>query len=551
MTKARPKRQQNLSDEVQVSSVRERILLQNQIPTTWPEGVEEALVAIARKPTDGSTSGVMDLTQVPFVTIDGKDARDFDDAVYCRQAPDGFDLDVAIADVSRWVECGSALDDAARERGNSVYLPGHVVPMLPELLSNDLCSLNPGEVRFALVCRMKLTHQGKIDYYEFVEARIQSAGRLTYEDVSEFLEQPDSALLDESLAVRESLTALDTVSSQFLSQRRGAGSLQLEFSETDTSFDDDGRIESMASRPRLKAARLIEECMLAANVCAGQTLERSFSQAIYRCHDAPDRDAINMLREIFGMFGVTIDGGRVPNGESLSRALASAKQAEIPLSALQVLVLRSMKQAFYSPSRTPHYGLGFSTYTHFTSPIRRYPDLVVHRLLKIGLDKSKTPGSDYGEPDLAVIADHCSGTERRAEIAEREMMAWLKGQFMRQYVGNMFSGTVSGIAEFGAFVTLDDFSVEGMIHVSELGRGYFEFDERHMTLAAHRTGERVRLGDTMRVRVAGVQSEDGKIDFIRVSDEGDRAASSRSRKRNSSRQNQPRSRRRLGPRRRH
>ena len=551
MTKARSKRQQNLSDEVPVTLVRERILLKNQIPTTWPEGVEEALIAIAKKATDDSTSGVMDLTQVPFVTIDGKDARDFDDAVYCRQGPDGFDLDVAIADVSRWVERDNALDDAARERGNSVYLPGHVVPMLPELLSNDLCSLNPGEVRFALVCRMKVTHQGKIDDYEFVEARIQSAGRLIYEEVSEFLEQPDSVLLDESLAVRESLMALETVSNQFLSQRRGAGSLQLEFSETDTLFDDDGHIESMTSRPRLKAARLIEECMLAANVCAGQTLECAFSQAIYRCHDAPDRDAINMLREIFGMFGVTIDGGRVPNGESLSRALASAKQSEIPLSALQVLVLRSIKQAVYSPSRAPHYGLGFATYTHFTSPIRRYPDLIAHRLLKIVLNRKKAPESDYSEPELVMIADHCSSTERRAEIAEREMMAWLKGQFMRQYVGNVFSGTVSGIAEFGAFVTLDDFSVEGMIHVSELGQGYFEFDERHMTLAAHRTGERVRLGDTMRVRVAGVQPEEGKIDFIRVSDEGNRAVSSRARKRNSSRQNQPRPRRRVDHRCRH
>lgn len=551
MTKARSKRQQNLSDEVPVALVQERILLKNQIPTTWPEGVEEALIAIAKKATDDSTNGVLDLTKVPFVTIDGKDARDFDDAVYCRQGPDGFDLDVAIADVSRWVERDNALDDAARERGNSVYLPGHVVPMLPELLSNDLCSLNPGEVRFALVCRMKVTHQGKIDDYEFVEARIQSAGRLIYEEVSEFLEQPDSVLLDESLAVRESLMALETVSNQFLSQRRGAGSLQLEFSETDTLFDDDGHIESMTSRPRLKAARLIEECMLAANVCAGQTLECAFSQAIYRCHDAPDRDAINMLREIFGMFGVTIDGGRVPNGESLSRALASAKQSEIPLSALQVLVLRSMKQAVYSPSRAPHYGLGFATYTHFTSPIRRYPDLIAHRLLKIVLNRKKAPESDYSEPELVMIADHCSSTERRAEIAEREMMAWLKGQFMRQYVGNVFSGTVSGIAEFGAFVTLDDFAVEGMIHVSELGQGYFEFDERHMTLAAHRTGERVRLGDTMRVRVAGVQPEEGKIDFIRVSDEGDRAASSRSRKRNSSRHNQARPRRRVDHRRRH
>ena len=253
--------------------------------------------------------------------------------------------------------------------------------------------------------------------------------------------------------------------------------------------------------------------MLAANVCAGQTLDRSLSQAIYRCHDAPDRDAINTLREIFGMFGATIEGGRVPTGESLSRALASARQTEVPLTSLQVLILRSMKQAFYSPSKAPHYGLGFATYTHFTSPIRRYPDLIVHRLLKALLDRSETTERDYGAAELGVIAEQSSCTERRAEIAEREMMAWLKGQFMHQYIGNVFSGTVSGIAGFGVFVTLDDFPVEGMIHVSELGRGYFEFNERHMTLAAHGTGESVRLGDTMRVRVAGVQAEDGKIDL--------------------------------------
>ena len=551
MSKAPRRRPQKESSQVQVSSVRERILLKNQIPTTWPEGVEEALVAIAQKPTDNPAGGAMDLTQVPFVTIDGKDARDFDDAVYCRQGPDGFDLDVAIADVSRWVERDSPLDVAARERGNSVYLPGHVVPMLPELLSNGLCSLNPGEVRYALVCRMKVTDQGKVNSYEFVEARIQSAARLNYESVSAFLEQPDGAPLAVSLAIKESLTALDTVSRQLLSQRRAAGSLHLEFSETDTFFDADGRIEAMTSRARLGGARLIEECMLVANVCAGQTLDRSLSQAIYRCHDAPDRDAINTLREIFGMFGATIEGGRVPTGESLSRALASARQTEVPLTSLQVLILRSMKQAFYSPAKAPHYGLGFATYTHFTSPIRRYPDLIVHRLLKALLDRSETTERDYGAAELGVIAEQSSCTERRAEIAEREMMAWLKGQFMHQYIGNVFSGTVSGIAGFGVFVTLDDFPVEGMIHVSELGRGYFEFDERHMTLAAHGTGESVRLGDTMRVRVAGVQAEDGKIDFTRVSDDGGRAVSPRSRKRHKTRQDQPRSRRRVRHRRGH
>ena len=551
MSKVSRSRPENNSAEAQILSARENILRRNQIPTTWPEGVEELLAAISEMPADDPSGDALNLTQVPFVTIDGKDARDFDDAVYCRQGVDGFELDVAVADVSRWVERDSPLDGAARERGNSVYLPGRVVPMLPELLSNGLCSLKPGEVRFVLVCRMNLTHQGKINHYQFAEARIQSAARLTYENVSAFLEEPDKALLDQSPLIKESLRALDAVSRRLLDQRRAAGSLQLEFSETDTLFDGDGYIEAMSPRPRLEAARLIEECMLAANICAGQTLDRHLSKAIYRCHDAPDRDAIQALKEVFGMFGIRIDGGGMPTGESLSRAIASAKESEGPLASLQMLVLRSMKQAFYSPSRAAHYGLGFTTYTHFTSPIRRYPDLIVHRLLKGVLDRSKAPGAGYDERELTAITDHCSRTERQAEAAEREMMAWLKAQFMRQHIGELFSGTVSGIAGFGVFITLDDFPVEGMIHVSELGRGYFEFDERHMTLVARQTGESVRLGDRMRVKLAGVHLEDGKIDFVRVLDEGSRVTSFRARKRNRSRQNQQRSKRSVRQKRRH
>jgi len=551
MSKVSRSRPENNSAEAQILSARENILRRNQIPTTWPEGVEESLATISEMPADDPSGGALNLTQVPFVTIDGKDARDFDDAVYCRQGVDGFELDVAVADVSRWVERDSPLDGAARERGNSVYLPGRVVPMLPELLSNGLCSLKPGEVRFVLVCRMNLTHQGKINHYQFAEARIQSAARLTYENVSAFLEQPGRALLDQSPLIKESLRALDAVSRRLLDQRRAAGSLQLEFSETDTLFDGHGYIEAMSPRPRLEAARLIEECMLAANICAGQTLDRHLSKAIYRCHDAPDRDAIQALKEVFGMFGIRIDGGGMPTGESLSRAIASAKESEGPLASLQMLVLRSMKQAFYSPSRAAHYGLGFTTYTHFTSPIRRYPDLIVHRLLKGVLDRSKAPGAGYDERELTAITDHCSRTERQAEAAEREMMAWLKAQFMRQHIGELFSGTVSGIAGFGVFITLDDFPVEGMIHVSELGRGYFEFDERHMTLVARQTGESVRLGDRMRVKLAGVHLEDGKIDFVRVLDEGSRATSFRARKRNRSRQNQQRSKRSVRQKRRH
>ena len=530
MPNERRERRRKPSPDSDPSLVRENIIAQAQIPTVWPEAVAQALERVSRKARNGHPEVGIDLTALPFVTIDGKDARDFDDAVFCCRADGEFRLDVAIADVSRWVTRDDPLDGSARERGNSVYFPGHVVPMLPELLSNDLCSLNPGKVRFALVCRMRISDNGKIQGYEFVEATIRSAARLDYEGVSRFLGVADDKTYDKLPAVRDSLLTLDAVTLRLFEQRGSRGGVNMEFPEIRICYDAKGWIRSIASTSRMEAARLIEECMLAANVCAAQTLDKHLSHAIYRCHEAPGPDSVRTLREVYGMFGVKIEGGSQPTGVSFSRALESAKKRGAPLASLQMLMLRCMKQAHYSPTRKPHFALGFKTYTHFTSPIRRYPDLIVHRLLKAVLAGGELPSTDYEASELAVIAEHCSHTERRAETAERELVTWLKAGFMRSHVGKTFSGTVSGVTGFGVFVTLDDFPVEGMVHVSELGNHYYEFNERQVMLVAQHGGERIGLGDNMTVRVAGVQLEEGKIDLTRVLNGGKAKNSAKGRK---------------------
>jgi ribonuclease R len=526
-------RKRKPSPDPDPSSARENIIAQTQIPTVWPEGVAEALEQVSDKACKVHQEAVVDLTAVPFVTIDGKDARDFDDAVFCSRANGGFRLDVAIADVSRWVTRDDPLDGAARERGNSVYFPGHVVPMLPELLSNNLCSLKPGKVRFALVCRMQISNSGKIQGYEFLEATIRSAARLDYEGVSGFLEVADDKTYDKLPAVRDSLLTLDAVTLRLFEQRRSHGGVNMEFPETRICYDPKGWIRSIASSSRLEAARLIEECMLAANVCAAETLDRHLPEAIYRCHESPHPDSVRTLREVYAMFGVKIAGGSQPTGLSFSRALESAKKRDTPLTSLQILMLRCMKQAHYSPLRKPHFALGFDAYTHFTSPIRRYPDLIVHRLLKALLAGGELPPPEYEASELGVIAEHCSHTERRAETAERELATWLKAGFMRSHIGKTFGGTVSGVTGFGVFVTLDDFPVEGMVHVSELGNHFYEFDERQVMLVARDSSERIGLGDSMTIRVAGVQLEEGKIDLTRVLNGGKAKHSAKGRKRKS------------------
>ena len=498
-----------------ITQFRETLLARHEIESDWPLEVVEEVTQIGEEGLGPTSSRVLNLTHLPFVTIDGEDAKDFDDAVFCEQVGVEFHLDVAIADVSRWVESGGAIDREASKRGNSVYLPGHVVPMLPELLSNDLCSLRAGEPRQVLVCRMKINSEGVILDHDFVEAEIVSAARLTYEEASEFLiEQQEHSGPCFAPEVETSLLTLWAVSELLFSKRMREGSLRLVFPETAASFGPQGYLQHLCWQSRLRAASLIEECMLAANVCAAQRLDKWFPCAMYRCHDAPEPDALKSLRDVFGLYGFKIRLSDESEGAMLNDALKSVPDGHPALMSLQMLVLRSMKQAYYSATLGRHFGLGFSAYSHFTSPIRRYPDLIAHRMLKQTLGYPACGGATFDKSDLSVLAQHCSATERAAEAAEREMMAWLKTEFMTQFIGEEFSGAVSGVTAFGLFITLEKFPVDGLVHISDLGGDYFEFDERFLTLTGRRSGRTLRLGDRLAVRVAGANLQEGKISFL-------------------------------------
>tara|TARA_A100001037_G_scaffold240460_1_gene220371 strand:+ start:171 stop:1820 length:1650 start_codon:yes stop_codon:yes gene_type:complete len=497
-----------------ISQFRETMLARYEIESDWPVEVVEELTQIEEELPGSKNASVLNLTHLTFVTIDGEDAKDFDDAVFCEQAGIDFHLDVAIADVSRWVESGGAVDREASKRGNSVYLPGHVVPMLPELLSNDLCSLRAGEPRQVLVCRMRINSQGVILGHEFVEAEIVSAARLTYQAASEFLtKQKDDSVPSFAPKVEKNLLALSVVSELLFARRMREGSLHLVFPETVALFGPQGYVEELSSRPRLEAACLIEECMLAANVCAAQRLDTWFPCAMYRCHDTPDPDALKALRDVFGLYGFKIRLSSESEGAMLNDVLKSVPDGHPASMSLHMLVLRSMKQAYYSRALGRHFGLGFSAYTHFTSPIRRYPDLIAHRMLKQTLGYPASGGARFDDSELSALAQHCSVTERAAEAAEREMMAWLKTEFMTKFMGEEFSGTVSGVTAFGLFITLQEFPVDGLVHISDLGGDYFEFDERFLTLTGRRSGRTLRLGDRLTVRVAGANLQEGKISF--------------------------------------
>ena len=453
-------------------------------------------------------AGRKDLRKLPLVTIDGETAKDFDDAVHAVREGKGFRLWVAIADVSNYVRHGDSLDADAKERGTSVYFPRRVIPMLPEKLSNGLCSLNPEVDRLAMVCEMAITPKGAVARYEFYPAVIRSQARLTYTEVWKMLSESKATPGREPLLPH--LETLHAVFKVLLQARELRGAIDFDSVETRMEFDARGKIARIVPEQRNEAHRLIEECMLAANVCAGDFLVDRGQPVLFRVHDVPAPEKVVMLRAFLAELGLNLGGGDKPRPKDYSELLANIRQRP-DFTLLQTILLRSLKQAVYSPDNAGHFGLAFEAYVHFTSPIRRYPDLLVHRAIKACIANKKYDGIDWED-----LGRHCSETERRADDASRDVENWLKCHYMQDRVGEVFEGRVTGVTGFGIFVTLDEYFVDGLVHISELGRDYFQFDQARHVLLGERTGKRYRLADRMKVKLVRVDLETRKMDLVPV-----------------------------------
>lgn len=489
----------------------------HNIPDVWPQDVLDAIAKIPDKVRPKDLKGRTDLRHLPFVTIDGADARDFDDAVYCYTKPKGgFQLYVAIADVSHYVPANSALDKEAARRGNSVYFPERVIPMLPEALSNGICSLNPLVDRLCMVCEMAVNAEGKITRHRFYRAVIHSQARLTYDLAASWLEK--GQIDPDKEALWPSLEALYALFNTFLTTRKMRGAMDFETTETSIEFDENRKIKRIVPVVRNNAHKLIEECMLAANVSTAKFLEKAAIPALYRVHAAPEPDKIIALREFLGEFGLQLRGGRKPRPKDFQQVLGSlGDRPEKQL--IETVVLRSLKQAQYLEANDGHFGLAYSAYTHFTSPIRRYPDLLIHRAIGHLLDEDSIETFAYSHEDMNKFGKHCSMTERRADEATRDVVSWLKCEFMQDKLGQVFQGRITSVTGFGLFVELESIFVEGLIHVTALKNDYYRFDATRHRLTGERTGMTYELGDPVTVQVVRVDLDDRKIDFYPVYDE--------------------------------
>ncbi len=487
--------------------------------------------------------GRIDLRELPLITIDGETARDFDDAVYAEpiyenqpspqlqsklplpQAGEGWGegnnkgiggikgwrLVVAIADVSFYVKPDDALDKEAFERGNSVYFPRRVIPMLPEALSNGLCSLNPDVERLCMICDMQIDALGIVNSYKFYPSVMRSKARMTYTKVAEMLENPQGETAKEYAHIMPHVQNLYALFKLMLTQREKRGAIEFESTETQMIFDDNGKIDKIIPVQRNDAHKLIEECMLAANVCAADFLSKNEQAALYRIHEGPTPEKLEALRTFMAEVGFGVTGGDKPHAKDYGKLMNQIKTRP-DAQLLQTVLLRSMQQAVYSPDNVGHFGLAYEAYAHFTSPIRRYPDLLIHRAIKAVVN-----GEKYKAKDWNNLGVHCSMTERRADEATRDVNNWLKCYYMQDKIGEVYEGTIAGVTAFGVFVALDGVYVEGLVHVTELGNDYFNYDKARHEMLGERTGVRFRLGDRLTIKVARVDLETSKIDFTLVS----------------------------------
>ncbi|MDH3634495.1 MAG: ribonuclease R [Gammaproteobacteria bacterium] len=484
----------------------------HHIPHHWNDAVMKSIRNLKDQVAAVDKKNRRDLRQLAFVTIDGADARDFDDAVYCEPQANGYRLYVAIADVAHYVKSDSPLDLEAQNRGTSVYFPGEVIPMLPEVLSNGLCSLNPKVDRLCLVCSMDINPQGTIKQYDFFEAVIHSQARLVYDDVAAVLFDGEKPRGRMSVEVSSNLDRLKQVYQALSKARRRRHAIEFETHEVIFKYDRQRKIEAIVPYQRNQAHQLIEECMIAANICAARMLKKNKLPTLYRNHEGVNADKLPNLREFLASFGIAL-GTENPTPADYARVVEQSR--ERPESdMIQTVILRSMLQANYSPDpKVGHFGLALKDYAHFTSPIRRYPDLLVHRGIKHWIGRQAAAGFGYDLAQMTVLGESCSRYERRADDATRDAEDWLKCEFLQKHIGKQYSGIVTGVTNFGLFVQLDDLLIDGLVHVTALKRDYYQFDPAYHRLVGELTRRSYQLGDRLEVEVARVNLEDRKIDF--------------------------------------
>ncbi|HAN26983.1 MAG TPA: ribonuclease R [Haliea salexigens] len=515
------------------------------IPHEWPEAVLREAGSLEEEPREEDKKYRADLRGLGFVTIDGEDARDFDDAVYCEKRLRGWRLWVAIADVSHYVRPGSALDEEAALRGNSVYFPEQVVPMLPEALSNGLCSLKPKVDRLAMVCEMELSGSGKLTGFRFYEAVIHSQARLTYTQVGEVLEGGSDPQIDKNRL--KDLKRLQSLYKVLRKARDVRGAIDFETTETRILFNEQRKIDAIVPVVRNDAHKLIEECMLCANVAAARFYEEHELPVLYRVHEGPTPEKLENLRAFLGELGLDLRGGEKPTPAHYGDLLDAVQERD-DANVIQTMLLRSLRQAVYTPENEGHFGLHYPAYAHFTSPIRRYADLLVHRGIRhIIRSKGRTKTVQrqrgapeipreaifpYTERDMVAQGLHCSMTERRADDATRDVESWLKCEFLQEHVGDEFDGVIAAVTSFGLFVELQPIYIEGLVHISALPGDYYSFDASKQRLVGERSGRSYRLGGRVRVQVARVDLDDKKIDLELIdAPSANKAKSSKPRKR--------------------
>ncbi len=497
----------------------------HDLPYEWPDAVEREIATLSAEVPETAKHGREDIRDLPLVTIDGEDARDFDDAVFCEANGRGWRLLVAIADVSSYVLPGTALEGEARLRGTSVYFPGRVIPMLPEVLSNGLCSINPSVDRLCLACELFINVAGQVKEYRFFEGVMRSWARLTYTEVAAAVVAREVKVRNNLKRVVPHLEDLHALYQVLRKQRDKRGAIDFETTETKIVFGRDRKIERIVPMERNDAHRMIEEFMVAANVAAAEFLLEHKIPALYRIHAGPTMEKLENLRSFLSELGLSLGGGEKPLPKHYARLLDSVR-ARPDAHLIQTVLLRSLSQAVYSPDNTGHFGLAYDAYTHFTSPIRRFPDLLVHRAIRHLLAHRRPAGFAHTHGDMVNAGEHCSMTERRADEATRDAVDWLKCEYMQDKVGEVFEGLITGVTSFGLFVELREVYVEGLLHISALDKDYYHFDPIKRHLAGERTKIVYRLADAITVRVVRVDLDERKIDF-ELAEEAPRAKKGR------------------------